>query len=121
VSDETNLPDRFRDLAVSLRPYGVFEWAVPLRVVGDLAADLASDQQAILGGDFWHIREGHLDLADAPWAMRNKRMAEPWREYVDESLRFAEAALRSRSEYFSDVADPVIVSVQACVEADYLG
>jgi hypothetical protein len=121
TKQESDFPDRFRDVAVSLRPYGNYELAVPLRVAPDLCADFAASGQAILGGDFWHIRGEHLDLAAHPWGMRSKSKAEPWRRYVDESLCLAQAKLVWASEYFSDVVDPVLVAVTARAEADYPG
>jgi hypothetical protein len=113
------VPTRFRSVAISLRPYGVNESAVPLEAASDLVTALAGQQQAILGGDFWHIRDNRLALATEPWAIPYKRDGEAWGAYVDGSLNAAYSRLGWATDYFKDVQERVLVAVQSCDEADY--
>jgi hypothetical protein len=113
------VPAGFGSLAVSLRPYGVHESAVPLEVASDLAAALAGEQQAILGGDFWHIRDERLVVATEPWAMRFKKNDEAWGAFVDSSLNAAHSRLLWAVAHFKDVQERVLVAVQACSETEY--
>ncbi|HET7420956.1 MAG TPA: hypothetical protein VFL27_11305 [Candidatus Dormibacteraeota bacterium] len=106
-------------MAVSLRPYGVNESAVPLETASDLVAELAGQQKVILGGDFWHIRENRLVLATEPWAIPYKRRGQAWGAYVDGSLNAAQSRLRWAVDHFKDAQERVLVAVQACNEAQY--
>ena len=119
MSEQPDLPDRLKHEGLSLWPYGVHEWAVPLASALDLVSEIVKDDRVVLGGDFWHVRGNRLELASEPWALRWRKRHEPWRGFVEESSRVAEAAIQSRLVYFNDVAEPVFVAIQSRDEVGY--